>query len=96
LTVPLKGKQLLPATPFLLLSNEVHLNAGKNIVHNHFDQNRTFLGLGYQFTDQLSAHLGHLFIYQYQGIPDSFLHIHAIRVYLIHNLDFRKQEMVNE
>lgn len=89
-TVPLKGKEVTPGTPFVFLAEDIHINAGKNIVYNHFDQNRLFGGLGYQFTPTLNAQLGYLFIFQNQGLPGRYLHIHAIRLYVIHSLDLRK------
>lgn len=88
-TIPLKGRALKPKTPFLLFSDEIHINAGKNIIYNYFDQNRFFAGIGYQFTPQLNAHLGHLFIFQHESTPGRYLHIHALRLFVIHNLDFR-------
>ena len=90
MTIPLKGREVAPGSPFIYLADEIHINAGKNIIYNYFDQNRLFVGLGYQFTRSLNAHLGHLFIFQHQGIPGHYLHIHAIRLYVIHSLDLRK------
>jgi hypothetical protein len=89
ITVPLKGKEILPGTPFLYFNNDTHINAGKNIKYNYLDQNRSFLGLGYQFSEQLNVHLGYMFIFQQEPVPEHFVHIHAIRLYFIHNLDLR-------
>jgi hypothetical protein len=90
-TLPLKGGEILPKTPFLYFNNDTHINAGKNIKYNYLDQNRTFLGLGYQFTDQLNVHLGYMFIFQQEPVAEHFVRIHAIRLYVIHNLDLRKK-----
>jgi hypothetical protein len=92
LTLPLRGNVVAPKTPFLFFNNEVHINAGKSIVNNYFDQNRLFTGLGYQFTSHLNAHLGYMYVFQQQAAPGRFLHINAIRLFVFHNLDFRKDE----
>lgn len=91
-TIPLKGKQVAPKTPFIFLNDEVHINAGKNIGINYFDQNRLFLGLGYQFTAHLNTHLGYMYVFQQLPEVNKYVHIDAIRFFVFHNLDFRNQE----
>lgn len=90
ITIPLMDKILKPTDPYLILSNEIHVNAGKSIVHNYFDQNRLFAGLGYQFTSQLHANLGYLFIFQQDPLPGRYNHTHAIRLFVYHNIDRRE------
>lgn len=91
-TIPLKGKQVAPKTPFVFLNDEIHINAGENIGINYFDQNRLFLGLGYQFTAHLNAHLGYMYVFQQLPEVNKYVHIDAIRFFIFHNLDFRNQE----
>ena len=91
-TIPLKGKLVAPKTPFIFLNDEVHINAGKNIAINYFDQNRLFVGLGYQFTAHLNAHLGYMYVFQQQSELSEYVHTDAIRLFVFHNLDFRNQE----
>jgi hypothetical protein len=90
-TIPLTSKTVQPNTTFFYLSDEIHINAGKNIMNNYFDQNRLFAGLGYQFTPHLNAHLGYLFVFQQEASANQFVHINAIRLFVIHALDFRKK-----
>lgn len=92
LTIPLKKGGVAPKTPFIFLNDEIHINAGKNITNNYFDQNRLFAGLGYQFTNQLNAQLGYLFVFQQLTAPNTFVHIDAIRFFVFHNLDFRNTD----
>jgi hypothetical protein len=92
LTIPLTSKTVKPKTTFLYLNNEIHINAGENIMNNYFDQNRLFAGLGYQFTPSLNAHLGYLFVFQQEAAVNQFVHINAIRLFVVHSLDFRNQE----
>jgi long-subunit fatty acid transport protein len=91
-TIPLKGKQLLPNTPFLFANNEVMINFGKQVVNNYFDQNRAFLGVGYQFTSHLNAQLGYMYIFQQLPGGNEYLNINAIRLFVFHNLDFRNKD----
>jgi hypothetical protein len=42
--LPMQGKVVLPKTTFLFFNNKVHINSGKEIVNNYFDQNRLFVG----------------------------------------------------
>lgn len=90
ITIPLTDEILKPTDPYLFLSNEIHVNAGKSIVYNYFDQNRSFVGLGYQFTRQLHANVGYLFIFQQDPVPGHYNHTHAIRVFVYHNVDWRE------
>lgn len=92
LTIPLTRKTIEPKTPFLFLNDELHISAGKNIGNNYLDQNRLFGGLGYQFTSQLNAQIGYLYVFQQLPASNSFVHTDVIRFFVFHNLDFRKKE----
>lgn len=91
-TIPLKGKQVVAKTPFIFLNDELHINFGKEITNNYFDQNRLFIGMGYQFTSQLNAQLGYMKVFQQLPQPSTFRNIDAIRLFVFHNLDFRTKE----
>jgi hypothetical protein len=90
-TIPLKAGGVQPNTPFIFVNNEVMINAGKEIVNNYFDQNRFFAGLGYQFTKTLNAQVGYLNVFISQPTPYTYTDAHAIRLFVFHNLDFRKE-----
>lgn len=87
--IPLKGKEIVPKTPFAVFTNEVFVNFGGKIVYNTFDQNRFFAGLGYQFTPQASAQLGYMNIYQQEAAGNKYISANVIRLYFFHNLDLR-------
>jgi hypothetical protein len=91
MTIPLKGKQVLAGTPFVLINDELHVNFGKEIVYNYFDQNRLFAGMGYQFTSTLNAHIGYLYVFQQLPSGDQYVNIHGIRLFVLQNLDFRNK-----
>ncbi|HNU41582.1 MAG: hypothetical protein UZ12_BCD005001678 [Bacteroidetes bacterium OLB12] len=91
-TIPLTRKTVEPKTPFLFLNDEVHVSAGKHIGNNYLDQNRVFAGVGYQFTAQVNAQIGYLYVFQQLPASNTFIHTDAIRLFLFHNLDFRNKE----
>jgi hypothetical protein len=90
--IPLKGKELAPKTPFAAITNEVFLNFGSNITYNTFDQNRLFVGFGYQFTKHLNAQLGYMNVYQQEAKGNSYTSTDAIRLFVFHTLDLRNKE----
>lgn len=89
-TIPLKGERVAAGVPFIFLNDELHVNAGKNIVNNYFDQNRAFAGVGYQFTSSLNAQIGYLYVFQQLASGNQYIHTNAIRLFVFHNLNFRK------
>jgi hypothetical protein len=91
-TIPLKGKAVAPNTPFLFINNELMVNFGSEVVNNYFDQNRFFVGVGYQFTPALNAQVGYLNVFQQLPAYNTFRNIDAIRIFVFHNLDFRHDD----
>ncbi|MBL7843608.1 MAG: DUF2490 domain-containing protein [Cyclobacteriaceae bacterium] len=92
LTIPLRSGGVGPKTPFIFLSDEVMINFGEEIINNYFDQNRFFAGFGYQFTKSLNAHLGYLNVFLERPSGTDFINTHAIRLFVFHNLDLRKEK----
>lgn len=90
LFVALTKKRFTPGGFHFLLNNEVMLNFGKNIVFNHFDQNRLFVGLVYNPTAHAQVHLGYMNLYQQLASGDDFRNQHTIRLFYFQNLDLRK------
>ncbi|HEX6890699.1 MAG TPA: DUF2490 domain-containing protein [Chryseolinea sp.] len=89
--IPLKGKELAAKVPFVAIIDELFLNFGERIVYNTFDQNRFFAGLGYMFTSHLNAQLGYMHVFQQESSGSSYWSTHAIRFFVFHTLDFRKE-----
>lgn len=88
-SIPLGKKEIAPRTPFIVVSNEVFINFGKNIVYNTFDQNRFTLGLGYQFTSHLNAQLCYMNVYQQEAAGNRYMSSNVIRLFVFHSLDLR-------
>jgi hypothetical protein len=89
LTFPLNKKEVTPKTPFFFTNNEVFINFGENIVNNYFDQNRFFVGFGYQFTSHLNAQLGYMNIFQQLPAGNKYVSSDAIRLFVFHSIDLR-------
>jgi hypothetical protein len=92
LFVPLKGDFIQKGVPFVAFNNEVHINAGKQITYNYFDQNRFFLGLGYQFSKTVNAQLGYMNLFQQLPAGNRFNNNHVLRLFVFHNVDLRRKE----
>jgi hypothetical protein len=90
LMVPLTADAIAPGVPFLVLNEEVHVNFGKEIVYNYFDQNRLFGGVGYQFSKSFNAQLGYMNVFQQTAAGNKFFNTHALRLFLFHTFDLRK------
>jgi hypothetical protein len=75
----------------LIANDEVHVNFGKEIVNNYFDQNRFFLGLAYNLNGSDNLQFGYLNVFQQLAAPGRYKTIHAARIYFFHNLDLRKK-----
>lgn len=90
LFLPLTKKGLDPGGLQFLVNNELMVNFGKNIVYNHFDQNRFFLGLVYQVNSHAQLHGGYMNLYQQLPAGNKFRNQHTIRIFYFHNFDLRK------
>jgi hypothetical protein len=87
--IPLKGKEIIPRSVCIAVSDEVFVNFGGKIVYNTFDQNRFFAGVGYQFTARLNSQLGYMNVYQQEASGNNYLRTHAIRLFIYHTIDLR-------
>jgi hypothetical protein len=87
--IPLKGKSLEPKTPFVAIIDELFINFGERIVYNTFDQNRFFVGIGYQFNPHLNVQAGYMNIFQQEASGNSYWSTHAFRLFVFHSIDLR-------
>jgi hypothetical protein len=90
--VPFSKQGIQEKKFFGVVNDELFVNFGKNITYNTFDQNRFFVGLGYQIGHSSSVHLGYMNIYQQLASGDKFNQSHCLRLFFYHNLDFRKEK----
>lgn len=88
--VPLNNRGITSHTFSFIANDEIHVNFGKQVVYNYFDQNRFFVGFGYQTTNADHLQLGYMNIFQQLPAGNKYRSIHAVRIFYFHNIDLRK------
>lgn len=90
--VPLsKNNKFKPGSFSWILNDEVHVNFGKEVVYNTFDQNRFFTGFSYQTNKTDNIQFGYMNLFQQMASGNTYRSLHTIRIIYFHNLDLRKQ-----
>lgn len=72
-----------------IANDELHVNFGKEVVNNYFDQNRFFLGLGYHTSAKNQLQFGYMNIFQQLPAGNRYRSTHALRLFFMHNIDAR-------
>ena len=88
---PLSKKRFQPRTLSFVVNDEVHINFGKQIVNNYFDQNRFFLGFNYHVNKHDNLQFGYMNIFQQLAAGNRYRSNHVARLFYFHNLDLRKE-----
>ncbi len=88
---PLNKKRFQPNTLSFVVNNEVHVNFGKKIVYNYFDQNRFFLGFAYHINKHDNLQFGYMNLFQQLPAGNKYKSNNVARVFYFHNLDLRKK-----
>ena len=89
--VPLSKKGIVPNSLSLVINDEVHVNFGKQIVYNYFDQNRFFVGLKYQLNEHDNLQFGYMNLFQQLSAGNKYRDLHTLRLFYFQNLDLRKK-----
>ncbi|MEP7108690.1 MAG: DUF2490 domain-containing protein [Ferruginibacter sp.] len=89
--IPFSKKGIAPNSLSLIVNDEVHINFGKQIVNNYFDQNRFFLGLKYQVSEHNNLQIGYMNQFQQLAAGNRFRNLHTVRLFFFQNLDLRKK-----
>ena len=87
LYVPLNKPAFENHTLFLSAYNEIFIQAGKSVVFNYFEDNRTFIGLGYNLFDHLQVQAGYMYSFRHFGAPNVYENRHIFRLSVYHHLD---------
>ena len=90
--IPLNHKDFVPKTLFLSLYNEIFIQAGKSVSYDHLEDNRTFIGLGYNLSHDLQIQTGYMYTFRHDGAPHKYENRNIIRLSLYHHLDLHKKE----
>lgn len=68
------------------IADELMLNSGENIIYNHFDQNRIYLGIEQSISPSLSVELGYLRWFQQRSSGKDFFDRNIYRLTIYHRL----------
>ena len=90
--LPLSRNGPVPHTFSLVLNNELHMNFGRQIVLNTFDQNRFSCGFKYQFSTSNSVQMGYVNLFQQLSAGNKYRTINAGRIAFLQNLDLRRNK----
>lgn len=71
----------------LKVNDELHVNAGLEILYNRFDQNRIYAGLSYAFLENLEVEAGYLNWYQQRTAGNRFYNRHIVQLAITHKID---------
>ena len=77
--------------PKLVISDEVMIQAGEQIVYNTFDQNRFFIGIKYALYENVSLDCGYMNVFQQQTNGYTYDMSHVFRLFFYYTPDFRKK-----
>jgi hypothetical protein len=75
-----------------VLNDEIHINFGKEIMYNYFDQNRFFAGLKFNTSKQDNIQLGYMNQFQQLASGNRYRNNHVIRLFYFQNVDWRKKK----
>lgn len=85
------GKNRFKPNSFaFVLNDEAHVNFGKEIVYNYFDQNRFFAGFNYFVSPHDNIQIGYMNLFQQLASGNRYRSIHTARIFFFHNIDLRK------
>ena len=89
--IPLSAKGIVPKTWSFVVNDEVHINFGKQIVNNTFDQNRFYLGFKYQISPHTNFQVGYMNVFIQQPSGNQYRSLHVPRLFYFQNLDLRRK-----
>lgn len=75
-----------------IANDEVHINFGKQIVNNYFDQNRFFLGFKYQTGKHSNFQFGYMNLFQQLPAGNKYRSMDVLRFFFFQNIHVRKKQ----
>lgn len=78
--------------PSLVLSDELLIQFGKEIVYNTFDQNRLFIGVKQQLLKKLSFDMGYMVVFQEKATGYQYDKNNTFRLFFYYTPDLRKKK----
>jgi hypothetical protein len=90
-TLPLRGATVGPREPYVAASDEVFVGFGRQVQLNVFDQNRAYLGVGYQASGHTRVELGYLNQWVLRGNGREMENNHTVQLTLHSTAPLRKR-----
>ena len=81
-----------PGSLSFILNDEVHINFGKQVVNNYFNQNRFFAGLKLQTGGSTNVQFGYLNVFSQLAAGNQYKNRNRIRLFYFQNIDLRSKE----
>jgi len=81
-----------PHYPSLVISDELAIQFGKEVVYNTFDQNRFFLGVKQPISKSLSFDFGYMLVYQQKATGYQYGQYNTLRWFFYYTPDLRKKK----
>ncbi|MEP7107438.1 MAG: DUF2490 domain-containing protein [Ferruginibacter sp.] len=81
-----------PRAPSLIMSDELSIQFGKEIVYNTFDQNRSFIGIKQPISKTLSFDLGYMLVFQQKASGYQYDKNNTFRLFFYYTPDLRKKK----
>ena len=75
-----------------ILANETHLNFGKDVIFNTFNQNRLTIGLKHKLSSKWKVDFGYMMVYQQLATGNVYNLNHTFRLFFYGSFDFRKNK----
>ena len=82
LNIPVFKKKTMPT---LVVSDEIMVHFGKEVVYNTFDQNRIFIGIKQTINPKLSFDFGYMNVYQQKYSGYQYDMNHTLRLFFYYN-----------
>ena len=90
-STPIGKETFAPRTFSFVVSDELMLNFGEEVVYNYFDQNRFFVGFNYHTNSTDNLQFGYLNVFLQLPAGNSYKSVNGVRISYFHNLDMRKK-----
>lgn len=90
--IPINSAKLQQGTYFASLYNELFIQTGKPVIRNPFEDNRTFVGIGYILNEKVQFQAGYAKSFQQRDSGIDYANRDLIRFSVYHNLDFTKRK----
>jgi hypothetical protein len=88
--LPQSKNQGLLKNIYLILSDEIFIQAGKQVVYNYFDQNRISTSFRYRFNEGNTLEFCYINLFQQLPTGNNFRNLNILRLSYFQNLDLRK------